>query len=257
MAAPQSQKSELANSIEEVIQHLDAIIARAHQENSRLGYFAALYREVTIKVREGIAGNDFEDGSRMERLDVIFANRYLQAMQEFQNGGQPTKSWLVALRSAKSWRLLILQHLLLGINAHINLDLGIAAVKTGPGEQLPALKSDFYKINEILSELLDVVQDKISVLSPGLDLLDRIGGRSDEAIMNFSIQKARDEAWNFAQALAALNAEEQEQRIAQKDIEIEALARIVRNPGWLISLVAFFIRLFESSRVSKIINVLF
>ena len=45
----------------------------------------------------------------------------------------------------------ILQHLLLGINAHINLDLGIAAVETSPGNQLAPLKNDFDMINKLLA----------------------------------------------------------------------------------------------------------
>ena len=44
-----------------------------------MGYFATLYRKVTIQVKKGIADNFFDDGPRMERLDVILANRYTQA----------------------------------------------------------------------------------------------------------------------------------------------------------------------------------
>ena len=44
----------LARTIDEVILQLDDIIARSIREQSRLGYFAALYRKVTIKVKEGI-----------------------------------------------------------------------------------------------------------------------------------------------------------------------------------------------------------
>ncbi|MFQ5605426.1 MAG: DUF5995 family protein [bacterium] len=250
-------KIELADSILEVVEQLDRIIENARSHNSRLGFFAALYREVTIQIQEGIATNFFEDGERMERLDVIFANRYLQALRDFQNGQPPTRSWRLAFEAGASWRPLILQHLLLGINAHINLDLGIAAAQTSPGDALASLKSDFYKINDILSALLEVVQDKISALSPALNLLDKVGGRSDEAIMNFSIQKARDEAWKFAQQLAPFNEEEQETHIQQKDERIVALGKIVRSPVWVINLFTFIIRIFETSKVSKIINVLF
>jgi len=54
---------------------LDAIIAECTTERDRLGYFAALYRQVTIRVRDDIAKRDvFEDNERMERLDVTFAD---------------------------------------------------------------------------------------------------------------------------------------------------------------------------------------
>jgi glucose/arabinose dehydrogenase len=144
-----------ASTIEEVITQLDEIIARSRREKSRVGFFAALYRQVTMNVKEGIASDRFEDGARMERLDVIFANRYLEALQHFRAGTPTGKCWQAAFQAAPSWRLLILQHLLLGINAHINLDLGAAAAQTCPGENLPALKRDFEEINAILSDLLD------------------------------------------------------------------------------------------------------
>ena len=257
MSAADPSKTNLPTTIDEVVARIDDIIDQAREDNSRIGYFAALYRKVTVRVRDGIAAGEFEDGERMERLDVIFANRYLAALEQYQNDIEPTNSWLIAFQSAKKWNLLILQHLLLGINAHINLDLGIAAVETKPGESLQELENDFMSINKILSDLLDVVQDKIDALSPGFNLIDKIGGRTDEAIMRFSIRKARDEAWKFANELAALNPEEQQMKIAEKDEQIEALAKIVRNPGWFIKTILFCIRMFETSKVSKVINVLF
>lgn len=64
-----------AATIDQVIARLDTAIDRARRENSRLGFFACLYRQVTVRVSEGIAAGRFQDGPRMERLDVIFANR--------------------------------------------------------------------------------------------------------------------------------------------------------------------------------------
>ena len=58
-----------AENIDQVIEQLDEIIDVARAEESRLGYFAALYRKVTIQVKKGIGENFFEDGARMERLD--------------------------------------------------------------------------------------------------------------------------------------------------------------------------------------------
>ncbi|MBV5348354.1 hypothetical protein JZU61_01590, partial [bacterium] len=64
-------------TIEEVISALEIIIAESEQKKDPAGYFAALYQKVTIKVKEGIASGYFDDGPRMEQLDVLFAKRYL------------------------------------------------------------------------------------------------------------------------------------------------------------------------------------
>ena len=129
-----------AKTIDEVIVLLDEIIATAKKENSRLGYFPALYRKVTIRVKEGIRDGIFQNESRMETLDVNFANRYLEAFELQKKGGQPTLSWKLAFEKCQTWRPIALQHLLLGMNAHISLDLGIAAAETMKGKNLQDIK---------------------------------------------------------------------------------------------------------------------
>ena len=62
-----------AETIDQVIRQLDDIIDWSIRNDSRLGYFAALYRKVTLQVKSGITDGFFEDAERMERLDVIFA----------------------------------------------------------------------------------------------------------------------------------------------------------------------------------------
>ena len=50
-----------------------------------------------------------------------------------------------------------MQHLLMGMNAHINLDLGIAASEVAGGNSIHDLKSDFMKVNDILAGLLSEI----------------------------------------------------------------------------------------------------
>ena len=90
-------------TIDEVLTELDQIILRARNERDRLGFFATLYRNVTLKVKEGIAAGLFEDGPRMEKLDVTFANRYLTALGSFRRGEQVSKCWLCSFRLAATW----------------------------------------------------------------------------------------------------------------------------------------------------------
>ena len=84
----------------------------------------------------------------MERLDVIFANRYLEAFEQYRSNQATTRSWRLTFETSKHWWPIGLQHLLLGMSAHINLDLGVAAARTSPGDTLAGLKDDFNKINE-------------------------------------------------------------------------------------------------------------
>jgi hypothetical protein len=173
----------LPQTIGQVIDHLDHAIERCIRERSRLGYFATLYRNVTARVRDEIAAGRFEDGRRMERLDVIFANRYLDALYQFWRGAPTTASWSVAFRTARLRSPIILQHILLGMNAHINLDLAIAAVETC-GCELAGLERDFNEITVLLGEMIDGVQERINLVSPWFRLMDRVGGaRMNKAVV--------------------------------------------------------------------------
>ena len=101
------------NTIDEVISALQIIIAESEKNSDTMGYFAALYKKVTIKVKEGIASGYFDDGSRMEQLDVVFAKRHLEAYFTFQNGEPVTLSWQKAFELSARYRPIVLQHLLI------------------------------------------------------------------------------------------------------------------------------------------------
>jgi len=242
-------------TITDVLETLDAIIADAMEEGSRVGYFAAIYRKMTAKVAEGIEARFFDDGERMERLDVVFADRYLQAYEAFRAGGSATRSWARAFEATASARPLILQHLLMGINAHINLDLGIAAAEIAPGPALPDLRRDFDRDNEIIASLMGEVASDLAAVSPWIGLLDRLGGRHDDEVIRFSIESARSAAWRFAVELAPLAREDWGGPIGARDSSVARLGGIVLNPGWL-SLGLLVIRARESTDVRRVIDVL-
>ncbi|MEZ4384972.1 MAG: DUF5995 family protein [Nannocystaceae bacterium] len=191
-----------ATSIDEVIARLDAVLDDARREGSRIGYFAALYRKVTIAVKEAIAAGYFDDGPRMERLDVHFANRYLAAVEAYRRREASIGSWDLAFEASRAWMPLVFQHLLLGMNAHINLDLGVAAALTAPGSELPALRDDFVRINDLLGSMVAEVKGELAEIWRPLAFLDRISGRIEDVGVNFSMARARDAAWELAAALA-------------------------------------------------------
>jgi len=246
----------LAETIDQVIAALDEIIGWAWRKKSRLGYFPALYRRVTQGVKEGIERGQFQNGPRMERLDVIFANRYLQAYEQFRSGQPTTLSWQQAFQSASAWYPLVVQQLLIGMNAHINLDLGIAAATIAPGDQLPGLKSDFDQINVVLAGQVGTVEKEIAAISPWIGWLQTFGLRTETAIINFSLEAARDHAWSEATKLAVTPPEQFQAAIHDLDIRTELFGHLVISPPLLIKLKLLPIRLRESDDVRHVIDVL-
>jgi hypothetical protein len=244
-------------TIDEVLTELDQIIFRARNERDRLGFFAALYRNVTLKVKEGIAAGAFEDGPRMERLDVTFANRYLAALGSFRRGEQLSKCWLVSFQIAAKWPPIILQHLLTGMNAHINFDLGIAAQSVAPGAELPLLEHDFNQINNILGGMLVKVRSDVEEVSPWIKLLDRYASQSEDRLINFSLGKARASAWLVANMINSTPTDRLARELSILDDGVAALGSLIGSPKeWLIRLGLHVIRVRESNDVPHIIDVL-
>lgn len=233
------------NSIDDVISRLDDIVERCAQERMRAGYFAALYRHMTVAVKTGIDSGLFEDGARMERLDICFAQRYFDAFDAYYSGRKTTQAWTVAFEATDSRWLAIVQQLLLGINAHINLDLGIVAAEISPGSELPGLQKDFNEINEIIASLVDVVMRDIGEVSPWFALLDRVAGKTDTKMAEFSIAVARNEAWRLAEQMAYATPDLRPRLIEARDSWVARFAGVVQWPGWLVGLATRLIALRE------------
>lgn len=238
-------------TIDQVIKTLEAIIDESIQTNSTLGYFAVLYQKVTIKVKEGIASNFFEDNERMEKLDVIFAKRYIEAYYLYTQKKETNKSWNAAFRFSSKYWPIVLQHLTIGMNAHINLDLGIAAAEISKNKNIHLLENDFNKINEILSSLVNEVQDNLTKIWPTLRKILQKTNKVDDFLIDFSMELARDGAWQFALSLADKNPSLLKQLINERDQKIAKKAIIISQPGFIAKIILSIIRISERGTVSQ------
>ena len=235
-------------TIDEVLSALDQIIQESKEQSSPLGYFAALYKKVTQKVRDGIDDGFFDDGPRMERLDVIFAKAY-------QTHEPVTLSWMQAFQLSKKNCPIVLQHLLIGMNTHINLDLGIAAAKVMEGKDIQNLKDDFDKINDILSSLVADVEQDLSEIWPTLKKILQCTVHIDNFLIDFSMQLARDGAWSFAKILSLTPEEHQVTLIRSRDQSVAKIGRLVSRPGLIVGIIFKIIRLGERGTViDKIVD---
>jgi hypothetical protein len=240
-----------ATNIDGVIDQLQGIIDGALAAGSRLGYFAALYKRMTMAVRDGITSGLFEDNARMETLDVAFANRYLATHDQYLAGELQGQCWLQAYEAAGSDRYTVLQHLLIGINPHIMIDLGVAAARTCPGTALAGLEKDFGTINTVILKLMPVVDQEIDQLSPTTAAIDHVIGPLKDQFINRGIDCGRNTAWAFAQSLAFLDLGHQAIAIGHRDREARLIGdAILADP------IAHLIRHRESTDVCANIRVL-
>ncbi len=246
--------------INDVIDQLTEIIEECKTDNSPLGYFAALYRQVTIKVRDEIGKNYFDDDECMVKLDAVFAQRYLDAYHTYKSNEPTTLSWKKSFEIAGQYWYIVLQHLLMGMNAHINLDLGIAAAQVCTVDNFKDLEGDFNKINELLAGLVGNVEEDLSNIWRFLKVLLKIASGIDTLLANFSMELARKGAWKFAGELIEVRKKLEgksdkiiedaiNQAIKERDLKIADFSKVITHPGFVISTIFVLIRLGERGTV--------
>ena len=241
-------------TIQEVLNQLDAIIEQAIVNNDRVGLFAFIYRRTTAEIQKEIQLKNFEDNARLEKLDVAFANLYLDAYNNYTNHKPVSKCWEFAFHT-KNESLTILQHILLGMNAHINLDLCISTSTTMAGKNLLAIENDFNKVNDILFNIVNEMQDRLSKVSHLVFLLDIIGKNSDEKIIDFSMRKARQQAWNSSNLLWALGNNDNAEAIDKIDVLVLKLSEIIKSPkSKILKFALKLISKFEEKDIGTIIS---
>lgn len=241
---------------DEVVDALGGVVERCARRDDRIGYFAAMYLAVTHTMRERTVQGGFVDAARMERFVTGFAGRYLAAERAWRGGEPCGESWRAAFRAAGRWRPIVLQHLLLGMNAHINVDLGVTASELGRDGSIEAVRADFDAVNDVLGELVDGCQAVLGTVSPWLGLADRIGGRHDETLIHFSLVAARRQAWSVAVGLSELSGTERQRAIAAVEASATRVARAVERPGLAASALLLAVRVRERAAPADVMALL-
>ncbi len=246
----------LARTMDDVLRDLDEIIDYSRKNNWGIGYFAALYHHVAIGFKHAIDHHAFHDSKRIERLDIVFFDRFLTAVDTHRHGGKPSKSWQIAFEAAQQWRPTVMTNLLLGMNAHIDFDLGIAVAEVVPADDFNGFEPDYNKMNELLSSLLAVIEDDLARIWPWLGWLHRLLGKVEDGIINFSMREARKHAWNNAVKLVKLSTDERRAKIDEMDDVTHGIGWLILHPGILINAVFLLMRLEQHGSVARLIDIL-
>jgi hypothetical protein len=240
--------------VDGVLAALRTVVDDAVRAGDRIGLFATVYRQVTAAIARGLADGLFDDPDRLNRFDAVFAGRYLAAVGAWRDGRDPGRSWRLAFRATADADLVLVQHVVLGVNAHINLDLAVAAAQTSPGEEIAGLKDDFERINDVLIDVLCELQGALNQLSPLFSGLDVVLGRLDEEIFGFKLQKARAEAWEAAVLMAGQAPEARRGTVRMLDRYAYGVGRVVLTPPFPIPAALQVVRFAERVAPSEAIE---
>ena len=205
------------------------------------GYFPAMYARVTRAVDDGISTGRFEDGNRMAEFARSFAGRYLVP----RAGTPPIPGcWRAAWDVSGDGHLLIVQHLLLGVNAHVNHDLPLVVVDLATARDIPLaeMRPDFDSINSVLAETQPAVLADLGRLAAWVNAAASMGGGR---VFNFSLTVARDQAWRAATRLYPLDESERAAEVAELDRLVRVLAYLITRPAPPLGLLVPLARMLE------------
>ena len=250
-----SRLSELS-TIDDVLTTFDDVIKDCEKEATPLGYFPAIYRQVTVSIKAAIAAGKFANPARMAHFDVVFASRYFDALDAWKRGESPTRSWLASFAATTNKDLIVLQHILLAVNAHMRLDLGVAAATVAPGSDLPTMLGDFQEVDKILASLVNLDRLHVDAISPRIRELDRIGSLDDD-LVDIVIRDIRNHSWDVAKRLAPLGGDDFGTAVLALDEDVVDLSGKIVDPPWAVKLVLRdLIKPAESKDVCAIIHAL-
>jgi Family of unknown function (DUF5995) len=188
------------------------------------GYFPALYARVTERIELEAAGGRFADATRIEEFARAFAHWYLRLRP---GDGPIPRCWQATFDVADDPHLMIVQHLVLGINAHINHDLPQVLVELAPeANGLAALRPDFDAVNDVLAETLPMVLRSLRRVSRWMNLVAVRGN----TMFDFSLTVARSQAWNAAVRLQRLDPDARRGEVVELDRLVCVLAYLVAYP---------------------------
>jgi Family of unknown function (DUF5995) len=215
------------------------------------GYFPALYSRVTERIGASIEAGAFQDGPGLDRFATQFASHYIAAAHDHV---RCPKCWQASWNVAADPRLLIVQHLLLGINAHVNYDLPRAVVEVADERgDLLSIRHDFDAVNDVLAATyVDVVKD-LDRVSRWVNSASRLGGGH---AFNFSLTLARARAWQAATAMYPLPAEGRSAYSDQLDQLVSVLAFQITRPAPFLRPLVSLARRLEEHDATKVVKAL-
>lgn len=221
----------MGDSYASVLDTMQTHIDRWEQAHDQRVIFLTCYAMMTQNMLSALERGEFADRVWVSALLHRFAEYYFEALDAYEQRADVPQVWQQAFETCTRPRVHVIQHLLLGVNAHINYDLVWVLVEMlrdewpnlSP-EQARARYTDHLHVNQVIYETLDRVQDEVvERYSKSMDIVDKLFLRADEWLLYRLIRAWREQVWHNAHALMACDAAQVPQ--VRADITARAVRR--------------------------------
>jgi hypothetical protein len=231
----------------DLIERMHTQIQAWEETQDQRAIFLTCYWMMTDNMLQAVADSGFKDGPWVTGLTHCFADYYFDALAKYEDNARPPV-WTFTFETACQKRAHVLQHLLMGVNAHICYDLIFALADSIVHEwdQLSAegralRYHDYCQVNDIIGATLDAVQDEVvEVHSRAMNAVDIAFGRLDEWMTHRLITRWREQVWHQSMAYVAAAPDEKrtlKQAYAQK---AEQRSRAIRGQRGIVGVIDLF-----------------
>jgi hypothetical protein len=203
---PAAPAADVVDPIKGVEARMEAIAAPL-AESDGVARFNELYLAVTRAVAKEAGSEGYEDPAFISRLDVVFADMYFAAIAADADGKQIPKAWEPLFEKRRTKGIAPLQFAIAGMNAHINHDLAVSLVDVCDEwgidlDEGTQQHRDYLVVNKTLERVEGEIKARFATGVIGD--VDKVAGPLDDVVANWSVARARDNAWMTAQTIRAL-----------------------------------------------------
>ncbi len=203
---------------EQAVQTLSRLGRELGHNAPKFALFVQAYQISLASATVHLDSGRFTHPGAMRQYFTAFANRYRLALSRWLAGAPVAAPWRIAFEVASDGQAAHWRDLLLGINAHINHDLPLAARDAGLDLGSAGVYRDHMRINDALFEATPEIRHAmVRQLRPLARPAAWLCGPLIDARVGRSLQLARRLAWRQAG------------RLAQAGDSREARARLVRD----------------------------
>ena len=171
-----------------MLQQMDAHVRNWQQQDDQRHVFLTCYRMMTANMLLAIEENKFHDREWVSKLLHHFADYYFEAVSCYDCGNNVPPVWQEVHQLTMQNKLLKVQSLMIGVNAHINYDLVLALYDL--------LEPDWNQLSETDREKRYEDHCKVNEIIAAIEMPKRTSDKTDTTYL-------RKAAWLLMQKSAA------------------------------------------------------
>jgi hypothetical protein len=246
LRAPTPQPDPAAARMQALVEQWQGTLKGVHgfprrPEDHRV-VFLHCYLLMTNNMLAAIQRQEFHDSAWVDKLLHIFAGYYFTALDAYElDPSTASPVWQLAFEAARHPGTLALQHLLLGVNAHINYDLILALVDILAPEwdgltedQRLRRYQDHCRVNQVIGNTVDAVeQEVLDPEMPIIRIVDTLMGHLDEAMISDLLGHWREIVWHHVTRLLEIQEPDERARLVKHyEKEVLEIGEIIQLRGF-------------------------